>query len=170
MTKSGKHCGKRRNCLSWAISSFVTMFSKSCLLQGRQKVSIWRKGLIIERSVENIVAIAFACGKGFFSHSYKFHYFIFWLKQTKITSKRTISDADYDWFSHRKSVVMLTISISMKIFSVFCFVFFTNSNFHQSNLMSSCLGSFPCFNPFPHSTNLQQTTLKNCWKPLWMKD
>ena len=29
MTKSWKHCGKRRNCSFWAISSFVTMFSKS---------------------------------------------------------------------------------------------------------------------------------------------
>ena len=28
-----------------AISSFVTMFSKSCLLQRRQKASIWGKGL-----------------------------------------------------------------------------------------------------------------------------
>ena len=37
MTKSGK---KRRNCSFWAISSFVTMFSKSC-----QKASIWGKGL-----------------------------------------------------------------------------------------------------------------------------
>ena len=26
--KSWIHCGKRRNCSSWAISSFVTMFSK----------------------------------------------------------------------------------------------------------------------------------------------
>ena len=46
MTKSGKHCGKRRNCSFWAISYFVTMFSKSCLLQKRQKTSIWGKGLI----------------------------------------------------------------------------------------------------------------------------
>ena len=45
MTKSGKHCGKRRNCPFWAISSFVTMFSKSLLLQMRQKASIWGKGL-----------------------------------------------------------------------------------------------------------------------------
>ena len=45
MTKSGKHCGKRRNYSFWAISSFVTMFSKSCLLQRRQKASIWGKGL-----------------------------------------------------------------------------------------------------------------------------
>ena len=45
MTKSGKHCGKRRNCSFWAISSFVTMFSKSRLLQRRQKASIWGKGL-----------------------------------------------------------------------------------------------------------------------------
>ena len=28
MTKSGKHCGKRRNCTFCAISSFVTMFFK----------------------------------------------------------------------------------------------------------------------------------------------
>ena len=46
MTKSGKHCGKRRNCTFSAISSFVTMFSKSRLLQRRQKASIWGKGLI----------------------------------------------------------------------------------------------------------------------------
>ena len=45
MTKSGKHCGKRRNCSFWAISSFVTMFSKSRLLQRRQKASIRGKGL-----------------------------------------------------------------------------------------------------------------------------
>ena len=46
VTKSGKHCGKRRNCLFWAIYSFVTMFSKSRLLQRCQKASIWGKGLI----------------------------------------------------------------------------------------------------------------------------
>ena len=40
MTESGKHCRKRRNCLFWTISSFVTMFSKSC-----QKASIWGKRL-----------------------------------------------------------------------------------------------------------------------------
>ena len=45
MTKSGKHYGKRRNCTFCAISSFETMFSKRCLLQRRQKVSIWGKGL-----------------------------------------------------------------------------------------------------------------------------
>ena len=45
MTKSGKHCGKRRNCTFCAISSFVTMFSKSRLLQRRQKASTWGKGL-----------------------------------------------------------------------------------------------------------------------------
>ena len=45
MTKSGKHCDKRRNCTFCAISSFVTMFSKSRLLQRRQKASIWGKGL-----------------------------------------------------------------------------------------------------------------------------
>ena len=45
MTKSGKHCGKRRNCLFLNISSFVTLFSKSFLLQRSQKVSIWGKGL-----------------------------------------------------------------------------------------------------------------------------
>ena len=46
MTKSGKHCSKRRNCTFCAISSFVTMFSKSRLLQRRQNASIWGKGLI----------------------------------------------------------------------------------------------------------------------------
>ena len=48
MTKSGKHCGKRRNCTFCAISSFVTMFSKSHLLQRRQKASICGKGLITQ--------------------------------------------------------------------------------------------------------------------------
>ena len=47
MTESGKHCGKRRNCSFWAISSFVTVFSKSRLLQRRQKASIWGKGSIV---------------------------------------------------------------------------------------------------------------------------
>ena len=45
MTKSGKHCGKRRNCTFCAISSFITMFSKSCLLQRRANAFIWGKGL-----------------------------------------------------------------------------------------------------------------------------
>ena len=45
MTKIWKHCGKWRNCTFCAISSFVTMFSKSRLLQRRQKASIWGKGL-----------------------------------------------------------------------------------------------------------------------------
>ena len=45
MTRSGKHCGKRRNCTFFAISSFITMFLNSRLLQRRQKASIWGKGL-----------------------------------------------------------------------------------------------------------------------------
>ena len=47
MTKSGKHCGKRRNCLFLAISSFVTVFkrlsaadaSESIYMRKRVKVS-----------------------------------------------------------------------------------------------------------------------------------
>ena len=34
-----------RNCSHWAISSFVAIFSKSCLLQRRLKASLWGKGL-----------------------------------------------------------------------------------------------------------------------------
>ena len=45
MIKTGKHCVKMRNCMFCAISSFVTMFLKSCLLQRHQKASIWGKGL-----------------------------------------------------------------------------------------------------------------------------
>ena len=45
MTKSGKHCGKRRNCTFCAISYFVTMFSKSRLLQRCPKAFILGKGL-----------------------------------------------------------------------------------------------------------------------------
>ena len=41
MTKSQKHCVKRRNCTFCAISPFVTMFSNS-----RLKASIWGKGLM----------------------------------------------------------------------------------------------------------------------------
>ena len=51
MTKSGKHCGKRRNCSIWAISSFVTMFSKSRLLYRHQNASIWGKGLTAKINV-----------------------------------------------------------------------------------------------------------------------
>ena len=47
MTKSGNVCDKRRNCTFCAISSFVIMFSKSRLLQRRQKASIWAKGLTL---------------------------------------------------------------------------------------------------------------------------
>ena len=44
MTKSGKHCGKRRNCTFCAISSSVTMFSKSCV-QSRllQNCRMWER-------------------------------------------------------------------------------------------------------------------------------
>ena len=45
MTKRGKHSGKRRNFSFWVISSFATMFSKSHVLQRRQKASIWGKVL-----------------------------------------------------------------------------------------------------------------------------
>ena len=45
MIKSGKHCDKRRICTFCAISSLVTKFSKSRLLQRRQKASVWGKGL-----------------------------------------------------------------------------------------------------------------------------
>ena len=38
---SWKRGDKRRNWLFWAISSFVDMFSKSCLLQRHQKLSLW---------------------------------------------------------------------------------------------------------------------------------
>ena len=45
MTKSRKHCGKRRNCLFWAISSFVTMFPKSRGVRKR----LYEKGLRIRK-------------------------------------------------------------------------------------------------------------------------
>ena len=52
MTKSWKHCVKRRNCMFCAISSFVTMFSKS-----RQKASKWGKGLITSHLSNNLFII-----------------------------------------------------------------------------------------------------------------
>ena len=79
--KSGKHCGKRRNCTFCAISSFVTMFSKSCLVQRRQKASIWGKGLInrINISLLTIVGVVLTC----ISRSCtKWQLFIiFWMKE-----------------------------------------------------------------------------------------
>ena len=56
MTKSEKHCGKKRNCSFWAISSSVTMFSKSRLLHRRQKASIWEKGLTLPHNSTYVVA------------------------------------------------------------------------------------------------------------------
>ena len=63
MTKSGKLCGKRRNFSSWAISSFVTMFSKvvcfwgvrNCLYQGKG----WHKSSLDELTI--YVGIQFMC-------------------------------------------------------------------------------------------------------------
>ena len=61
IARCGKHCGKRRNCTFCAISSFVTMFSKtsnftfchyvikSRLMHMRQNVSICGKGLRVMR-------------------------------------------------------------------------------------------------------------------------
>ena len=59
MTKTGKHCGKRRNCTFCAISSFVTMFSKSRLLQRHWKASIWGKGL---RSLSRLIPMTYENG------------------------------------------------------------------------------------------------------------
>ena len=41
MTKSGKYCVKRRNYSFWAISSFVTMFSKIRLLTAEASESVY---------------------------------------------------------------------------------------------------------------------------------
>ena len=38
MTKSGKHCGKRRNCTFCAISSFVTVFKKPSAAEASESV------------------------------------------------------------------------------------------------------------------------------------
>ena len=38
MTKSGKHCGKRRNCSFWAISTFVTVFKKPSAAEASESV------------------------------------------------------------------------------------------------------------------------------------
>ena len=38
MTKSGKHCGERRNCLFWAISFFVTVFKKLSAAEALESV------------------------------------------------------------------------------------------------------------------------------------
>ena len=46
-SKSGKHCDKRRNCTFCAISSFVTMFSKSRLLQPSCAVDILYVGMVL---------------------------------------------------------------------------------------------------------------------------
>ena len=74
MRKSGKHCVKRRNCTFCAISSFVTMFSKSRLLQRRQKAS---NVSTIHKSVESIVT------KGVITH------YVLYLLLPQCFSKRT---------------------------------------------------------------------------------
>ena len=38
MTKSGKHCDKRRNCKFCAISSFVTVFKKQSAAEASESV------------------------------------------------------------------------------------------------------------------------------------
>ena len=63
MTKSGKHCGKRKKMLVLAISSFVTMFSKSRLLHRRQKAFIWGKG---ERTCLTRFHIQQLCSRRFY--------------------------------------------------------------------------------------------------------
>ena len=40
-----KHCGKRTNCLSWAICPFPTVLSKGLFPGGRQKASLYGNGL-----------------------------------------------------------------------------------------------------------------------------
>ena len=38
MTKSGKHCGKRRNCTFCAISSFGTVFKKPSAVEASESI------------------------------------------------------------------------------------------------------------------------------------
>ena len=112
MTKSGKHCGKRRNCTFCAISSFVTMFSKSRLLQRRQNASIWGKGL------------KYKLGK---------------------------------WIGVKISVVggddISTFWGIAAIFIKFKFERYKCTFFYREFLIF-------LFHPFPHTTNLQQKTIK----------
>ena len=68
MTKSWKHCGKRRNCLFWAISSFVTMFYKkpsaaeaSERVYMRERVKYWFR--IFKLSLK--YSICFTCMIGY---------------------------------------------------------------------------------------------------------
>ena len=46
---SRKHCGKRRNCSFRAISSFPTMFFKSCMLLMCLNEYLWSEGLTIRK-------------------------------------------------------------------------------------------------------------------------
>ena len=70
MIKSGKHYDKRRNCTFCAISSFVTMFSKSHLLQRRLKASIWGKGLTCIVLFDCSLSISFNTLSHLQKHSY----------------------------------------------------------------------------------------------------
>ena len=54
MTKTGKHCEKKRNCSCWAISSFVTLFSKKSFsaeasesVHMKGKYHIWCQSVLI---------------------------------------------------------------------------------------------------------------------------
>ena len=50
MTKSGKHCSKMGNCLFWAVSSFVTMFSKK-LSAAEASESVYKRERVIKKGI-----------------------------------------------------------------------------------------------------------------------
>ena len=58
--KSWKYCGKRRKCSLWAISPFVTMFSKSLCCNGVRKASVcWKGTNPVRDMVKHIFALIF---------------------------------------------------------------------------------------------------------------
>ena len=59
MTKSWKNCGKRRNCSSWAISSFAKLFSKVVCFGGIC-IRVRVKNIVIRNNISPPVATTFS--------------------------------------------------------------------------------------------------------------
>ena len=133
MTKSGKHCGKRRNCTFCAISSFVTMFSKRRLLQRRQKAFICGYGL------NTLMQLSFSF---FYLYGVLHHFNPF--PHTTILQQTTLNI-----FCQMDNLWLKVENIVTKV---------ENARSVQFLLLSLCFQNAVCFNPFPHTTILQQTT------------
>ena len=152
MTKSGKHCGKRRNCSFWAIFSFVTMFSKSCLLQRHQKASIWGKGL---NTFDLLLAISSLSAflDLYNKVSRPARKPTLWTLRKVLTRIRfSVSGITTLYIYLPKTECVGRISLRRLIWSI--------HNADAIMLVFSQDGT----NPFSHVTNIQQTSVETFWQ------